>query len=122
MKTVRASTVLTPQFRSVAASSFRFFALVLAGLFVQSAELRALTIEYRSGATNLVLNSADARQQLLAVTATETDVTREAQWTAEPSGVVQIDPAGRVSSIVDNNAWTADELVTGLKNALAAKD
>ena len=30
-----------------------------------------------------------------------------------------IDPAGRVTSIVDNNAWTASELVTGLKNALA---
>lgn len=104
MKTVRASTVLTPQFRSVAASSFRFFALVLAGLFVQSAELRALTIEYRSGATNLVLNSADARQQLLAVTATEADVTREAQWTAEPSGVVQIDPAGRVTPVADGTA------------------
>jgi protein SCO1/2 len=31
-----------------------------------------------------------------------------------------VDPAGRVSSIVDANAWTADELLAGLKNALAA--
>ena len=31
-----------------------------------------------------------------------------------------VDPSGRVASIVDNNAWTADELVAGLKNALAA--
>lgn len=31
-----------------------------------------------------------------------------------------VDPDGNVRSIVDNNAWTADELVTGLKNALAA--
>jgi protein SCO1 len=30
-----------------------------------------------------------------------------------------IDPTGHVTSIVDNNAWTASELVTGLKNALA---
>ena len=30
-----------------------------------------------------------------------------------------IDPTGRVTSIVDNNAWTASELVTGLKHALA---
>ena len=30
-----------------------------------------------------------------------------------------IDPAGRITSIVDNNAWTADELVNGLKNALS---
>jgi protein SCO1/2 len=31
-----------------------------------------------------------------------------------------IDPTGRVSSILDNNAWTADELIVALKNALAA--
>ena len=31
-----------------------------------------------------------------------------------------VDPAGRVTSIVDNNAWTADELVTRPTNALAA--
>ncbi len=29
-------------------------------------------------------------------------------------------PSGDVTSIVDNNAWTADELVTGIKHALAA--
>ena len=29
-------------------------------------------------------------------------------------------PTGRVTSILDNNAWTADELVAGLKHALAA--
>jgi protein SCO1 len=31
-----------------------------------------------------------------------------------------VDPTGHVTTIVDNNAWTADELVAGLKNALAA--
>ncbi len=31
-----------------------------------------------------------------------------------------VDPSGRVTAILDNNAWTADELVAGLKNALAA--
>jgi len=31
-----------------------------------------------------------------------------------------IDPTGHVASIVDNNAWTADELVQALKHALAA--
>ncbi|MEO7157072.1 MAG: SCO family protein, partial [Vicinamibacterales bacterium] len=30
-----------------------------------------------------------------------------------------IDPSGRVSTILENNAWTADELIAGLKNALA---
>ena len=31
-----------------------------------------------------------------------------------------VDPAGHIRSIVDSNAWTADQLVTGLKHALAA--
>ena len=31
-----------------------------------------------------------------------------------------IDPSGRVVSIVDNNAWTAAELASALKNAIAA--
>ena len=31
-----------------------------------------------------------------------------------------IDPSGRVVSIVDNNAWTADELASALKHAVAA--
>ncbi len=31
-----------------------------------------------------------------------------------------VDRSGRVTAIVDNNAWTADELVRGLKDALAA--
>ena len=30
-----------------------------------------------------------------------------------------VDPSGHVRSIVDNNAWTADELVAALKNAVA---
>ena len=33
---------------------------------------------------------------------------------------VIVGPTGHVSSIVDNNAWTADELVAALKNALTA--
>ena len=31
-----------------------------------------------------------------------------------------ISPAGRVVSIVDNNTWTADQLVSALKNAVTA--
>ena len=31
-----------------------------------------------------------------------------------------IDPSGRVSTILENNAWTADQLIAGLKDALAA--
>lgn len=31
-----------------------------------------------------------------------------------------VDPSGRIVSVLDNNAWGADELAAGLKNALAA--
>ena len=31
-----------------------------------------------------------------------------------------IDPSGRVTAILDNNAWTADQLIAGLKDALAS--
>lgn len=31
-----------------------------------------------------------------------------------------VDPSGRISAILDNNAWSADELVAALKHALAA--
>jgi protein SCO1 len=31
-----------------------------------------------------------------------------------------VDPSGRITAILDNNAWTADELARGLKEALAA--
>ena len=60
----------------------------------------ALTLHYRSGATNLVLNSKDARQQLLA-TAGDRDVTREVTWSAEPAGLVAIDKSGRVTPVAD---------------------
>jgi protein SCO1/2 len=33
-----------------------------------------------------------------------------------------VDPSGRISLMLDNNAWTAGELVSGLKNAIAAKN
>jgi protein SCO1/2 len=32
-----------------------------------------------------------------------------------------VDPSGRITAILDNNSWSADELVSGLKNALAAR-
>ncbi len=31
-----------------------------------------------------------------------------------------VDPSGRVFAILDNNTWTAEDLVRGLKEALAA--
>lgn len=63
----------------------------------------ALTVHYRSGATNLVLNSKDARQQLLA-TIGDRDVTREVTWSAEPAGLVGIDKSGRVTPVADGEA------------------
>ncbi len=60
----------------------------------------ALTLHYRSGATNLVLNSKDARQQLLA-TVGDRDVTREVTWSAESTGLVTVDKSGRVTPVAD---------------------
>src|SRR5688500_13807794 len=63
-----------------------------------------LTIQFRSGATNLVLGSSDARQQLLAATTNETDATHAVTWSVAPAGVVRIDKGGRVEPVVDGTA------------------
>jgi hypothetical protein len=73
-------------------------------LFAVTTQGSPLAIQYRSGAMNLVLNSSDARQQLLALTAQGTDVTHEVTWAAEPQGIVRIDKGGRVTPVVDGTA------------------
>jgi hypothetical protein len=85
-------------------SSVRFFVSVLYCALALSAQASSLTILFRSGATNLVLNSADARQQLLAVTESDVDVTHEATWSADPAGIVRIDASGRVTPVADGTA------------------
>ncbi len=63
-----------------------------------------LLLQFRSGATNLALNSADARQQLLATGAGDVDLTRAVTWTSEPAGVVTVDRSGRVSPVANGSA------------------
>jgi len=63
-----------------------------------------LELHYRAGAGELVLDSQDARQQLLATLDGTRDVTREVSWSAEPSGVVRIDTTGRVIPVADGAA------------------
>ena len=78
---------------------------VLLGLAMQGqASQKGLTIQYRSGATNLVFNSSDARQQLIAFTSDDRDVTHEVAWSAEPEGIVRIDEQGRVTPVSDGIA------------------
>ncbi len=79
-----------------------FLAAFLVARFA-TAHAGPLTIGYRSDATGLTLDSRDARQQLVA-SRDDRDVTREVEWSAEPRGIVGIDPAGRVTPVADGEA------------------
>jgi len=79
-------------------------ALVLALFAWNTASAAGLVIGFRSGATNLVLGSRDARQQVLATDPADRDVTRSVRWTSRPEGVVRIDPTGRVFPVSDGSA------------------
>jgi hypothetical protein len=92
---------MTAQLQRAAGLALRLACFVLLPV---AAKAGALTIQFRSGATNLVLNSSDARQQLLAVT-DEKDLTHEVTWAAEPSGIVSIDKSGRVTPRADGEGW-----------------
>ena len=70
----------------------------------QTLTAATLEIHYRSGMGDLVLDSQDARQQLLATADGRRDVTREVAWSAEPQGIVRIDPTGRVLPVADGAA------------------
>ncbi len=63
-----------------------------------------LSIHYRTGATQLVLGSSDAGQQMLALDEVDRDVTRMVQWTSQPEGIVRIDRVGRVSVVANGTA------------------
>ncbi|HTH50176.1 MAG TPA: DUF1549 domain-containing protein [Candidatus Limnocylindria bacterium] len=73
-----------------------------------------LTIQFRSGVTNLVLHTKDARQQLLATTSGDLDLTREVTWSAEPAGVVSIDKSGRATPVADGSAVITAQSKEGL--------
>ncbi len=70
----------------------------------QTLTAATLEIHYRSGMGDLVLDSQDARQQLLATADGRRDVTREVAWSAEPQGIVRIDLTGRVLPVADGAA------------------
>ncbi|MFN0068872.1 MAG: hypothetical protein ACKVYV_14700, partial [Limisphaerales bacterium] len=72
-------------------------ALALAIFLEAAGAAEALTIQFRAGATSLLLDSADARQQLLAVAGDGRDVTREAAWAVEPPGLATVDKLGRIT-------------------------
>jgi Protein of unknown function (DUF1553)/Protein of unknown function (DUF1549) len=71
---------------------------------VLAAQADTLAIQYRDGATNLILNTRDARQQMLATASGDRDVTREVRWSASPAGIVKVDAAGRVFPVADGSA------------------
>jgi hypothetical protein len=66
--------------------------------------LADLRIQFRSSDKPLVLETRDARQQLLATGDHDRDLTREVLWSSEPAGIVAIDATGRVSPVADGKA------------------
>jgi len=84
-----------------ASSRLRCFVLLA---LVTHASASALTLQFRAGTTNLLLRTKDARQQLLATTPGDRDVTREVNWSAEPAGVVRVDANGRAFPLADGSA------------------
>ncbi|MCW5560153.1 MAG: DUF1549 domain-containing protein, partial [Verrucomicrobiae bacterium] len=52
----------------------------------------------------MILNSADARQQVLAIGAGDLDLTRSVTWTVEPAGIATVDASGRLAPVSDGSA------------------
>ncbi len=84
-------------------ASSRLRCFLLLALVTQSTA-GALTLQFRAGTTNLVLQTKDARQQLLATAAGDRDMTREVTWSAEPAGIVRVDATGRAFPLADGSA------------------
>ncbi len=96
--------------------------LVQLFLFVSlSAAAEPFTIQHRAGATNLVLRTADARQQLLVTSGTDHDATREVAWSARPDGIVNLSSAGRVTPIADGDAVIVATAKDGTQAVLPVK-
>jgi hypothetical protein len=74
-----------------------------------------LAIGYRAGGTNLVLRTADARQQLLATAGQDRDVTRTVTWTAVPDGIVKVSATGRLEPIRDGAATVVATAADGAR-------
>ena len=73
----------------------------------------ALRIEFRPAATQVVLDSADAHQQVVATGAGDLDVTRAVTWSVEPSGVARVDGSGRVTPVADGAAALVARMAAG---------
>lgn len=73
----------------------------------------ALSIQFHAGATNLLLDSTDARQQLLAVGEDGRDLTREATWAVEPPGLATVDKLGRITPLADGTGTVTARTAEG---------
>ncbi len=76
-------------------------------------QVASLTIHFRENASNLVLHTRDARQQLLATDHRGYDRTREVAWSSEPADVVDIDASGRAVPMADGRAVIVARLPDG---------
>jgi hypothetical protein len=81
----------------------------------------ALEVQYRNHGSELVLDSQDARQQLLATWNGTRDVTREVSWVTEPSGVVRLDGSGRVIPVADGAALITAKTRDGVTASLPVR-
>ncbi len=81
----------------------------------------ALEVQYRNQGTELVLDSQDARQQLLATWNGTRDVTREVSWVTEPSGIVRLDGSGRVIPVADGAAVITAKTRDGVTASLPVR-
>lgn len=68
-----------------------------------SADGASLAIQYREGATSILLTSRDARQQVLATAEGDRDVTRSVLWNAQPEGILKVDATGRLLPLADGS-------------------
>jgi len=75
--------------------------------------LAGLAIHYRANEASLTLRTRDSRQQLLATADEQRDVTRVVVWSAEPSGIVDVDSTGRVTPVADGSAVISARLPEG---------
>jgi hypothetical protein len=93
------------------AAALSFLAAVASPL--PPAAAASLSLGFREGATNLVLNSRDARQQLLATDDAGHDATHAVRWTSRPAGIVHVDAEGRVSPVADGIAHVSAQAADG---------
>ena len=92
-------------------------AVALALLTATVASGAPLQLQFRAGATNVLLHGKDAAQQILATVPTvdgsESDATRSAAWKVEPAALAVVDASGRVTPLANGKGSISAMLKDG---------